>query len=302
MTSVAVVGASGFVGRHVADALRARNVAVVAVRAPRLVSSARSVDALIRDLDSYAATAVDLATVLSTVDVVINAAGQATAVGGSDDALFGANAVLPAVVALAAARVGARFVHVSSAAVQGRRLILDETSELAPFSPYSASKALGEELLRAVSADAIIFRPTSVHGMDRDVTRTLIRYARGPFPLVAAPGTDVTPQVDVRNVADAIAFVALSPESPPSVVLQPSEGFTTTSLLRALGATHVRTIPRAPARLLVAVLFLLGGLAPPFAGVARRLEMLWFGQAQKQGWLADRWHPVTRLEHPKDDR
>ena len=87
----------------------------------------------------------DLAAAFAGVQVVVNAAGLATPGGTDSPALRGANALLPLVVADAADAAGVqRFVHLSSAAVQGHRPFLDESSHVQPFSAYSRSKALGE--------------------------------------------------------------------------------------------------------------------------------------------------------------
>jgi UDP-glucose 4-epimerase len=281
---VAVLGASGFVGSHVVSALARRGVEVIPVRAPRLSTSARAVPAMIKELarPDVRAETERLRAELTVAAAVVNAAGVAQATGAGDDVL-GANALLPAVVA-SAAPVGSRFVHVSSAAVQGRMSPLDETTKRAPFSPYSASKALGEELV-ARRAGAVCFRPTSVHGADRRVTRSLHRLVSSPAASVAGRGDGPTPQVLVENVADAVAHVVLMHGTPPDVVLQPWEGLTVGGLVRDFGGREPRHLWPWFARLLVQVLRLLGAAVPPAAGLARRVEMLWFGQRQVAGWL-----------------
>jgi UDP-glucose 4-epimerase len=295
MTVVAVIGASGFVGSRVCEALRARGSEVREIRAPRVRASGRDRAALLREADCLPEVTAELVEALWGVDAVVNAAGLAAATSGACETLYGANALLPGLVSRASRQVGARCVHVSSAAVQGRRAVLDESPETAPFSPYSSSKALGEALALCLPG-SVVFRPTSVHGHERQITRTLCRYAASRFAMVAAPGDHPTPQVHVTNVADAIAYVALTDEQPPAIVLQPDEGFTTGELLRLLGGRSPSLVPRRLARRVVALLFLSGRLSGRMAGVARRLEMLWFGQRQAQGWLQGRWAPVVTRE------
>ena len=281
---VVVLGAGGFVGSHVMAALAERGVEARPVRAPRLSTPARTVHdvraALLRP--DVASETARLRDELAGAAVVVNAAGLAHATGSGDD-LFGANALLPAVLADAISD-RTRLVHVSSAAVQGRLSPLDETTTRAPFSPYSASKALGEELVGSRDR-TVCFRPTSVHGPDRQVTRSLHRVVSSPLASVAGRGDGPTPQVLVDNVADAIAYVALAQVEPPPVVLQPSEGLTVADLVRDLGGREPRHVWTWLARLLVRTLNVVGGVAPPAAGVARRLEMLWCGQTQVAGWL-----------------
>ncbi len=176
----------------------------------------------------------------------------------------------------------------STAAVQGRRPVLDESHECAPFSPYSASKAMGEQALEG-DPDVVVFRPTSVHGAGRDTTRTLVRVMSSPAASVAGSGDGPTPQVLVQNVGDAIAFVSLSAEAPPAVVLQPSEQITVAGLVRLLGRREPKHVPARPAALVVGAASRLGRVAGPVAGASRRLEMMWFGQQQVPGWLDARW-------------
>lgn len=290
MKSVAVLGASGFVGEAVSAALRARGLDVVEASAPRLRTAARSLDDLRSQTRSpqVQAEIARLRRTLGDCGAVVNAAGIADAAGSGDD-LFGANALLPAVVALAASG-HARLVHVSSAAVQGRRA-LDETGTVAPFSPYSTAKTWGERLVLGYRPEAVCFRPTSVQGSDRRVTAALVRLASSPLSSVAGRGEHPTPQVLVENVGDAIAFVATTPERPPRFVLQPAEEMTVAGLMRVLGDREPRHVPEPVARLVVDAASRVGRRQEQVAPIARRLEMLWFGQAQAGGWLRGRWEP-----------
>lgn len=296
MTAVAVIGATGFVGSAVVSAAQSRGASVLPVRAPRLTTSARTLEQLESESTTQAELA--LADALSDADVVVNAAGVADAAAGGEDVLYGANALLPLVIARAVGRGNrpARLVHVSSAAVQGRTERLDESPRMAPFSPYSAAKALGE---RAVLGrpGVVIFRPTSVHGAERPVTQRLVRVLRSKLASVAGEGTRPTPQVLVANTADAIVFTALSADA-PAIVLQSGEGLTTAELVRVVGGQEPRHIPERLARAVVSALALGGERRLPRLTVTgRRLEMMWFGQDQVSGWLdAAGWRPVVGIE------
>lgn len=287
---VVVIGASGFIGSAVVGALGQRGSIVRSVVAPRVESFARNLSDLHADVESLRWTGIveDLRGGLAGADTVVNAAGLAAPVSGDGDALFGANALLPGLVARALSGARCRLVHVSSAAVQGRTPRLTEDHRVSPFSPYSLSKVLGEEVLRH-EGRAVAFRPTSVHGANRSSTGLLKRLCASPLASVAGDGTAMTPQVLAPNVGDAIAFVAITAESPPKVVLQPSEGLTVGRLVRLLGNREPRHVPRAVAHRVVAGSYAVGGVAGPIAGLARRLEMLWFGQEQDDGWLSGRW-------------
>lgn len=296
MNRIAVLGASGFLGTAVVEALRRRGATVVTVQAPRLTSTSRTSIQLTGELntDRVATSIAELREELRGCDCVVNAAGIARATGNWAPAMVGANALLP-LVAAHARPTGTRLVHVSSVAVQGRGGVLDEAARYAPFSPYSASKVLGEQVLEDCS-EVVVFRPTSVHGLGREVTRTLIRVLSSPIASVAGPGDLPTPQVLVQNVADAVAFVTLSLETPPRVVLQPSEQVTARDLVRMLGHREPRHVPISLARLLVGISNGIGRWSGPIAGASRRLEMMWFGQEQSRSWLDGRWTPPVGRE------
>jgi UDP-glucose 4-epimerase len=283
---VVVLGGSGFVGTAISAALARHGADVVPVAAPRLSCPARSLRGLRAALatSSVRLVAEEMSTQLAGCSVVVNAAGVATATGNGDD-LFGANALLPGAIA-AAVPAEARLLHVSSAAVQGRRPVLDESRDFHPFSPYSLAKALGEQL---VGERGTSFRPTSVHGPGRGVTRSLVKLCSSPLASVAGDGSRPTPQVLVDDMAEAIAFAALWPEDLPQVVLQPSNGLTTAELVRLLGDREPHHVPERWARLIVTTSMRAGGRSAAATGVARRLEMLWFGQEQSKGWLEGKW-------------
>ena len=247
-----VIGGSGFVGSAVVAAARDGWAEVQTLPAPRVTSRAADLPALLAEVD--ASDVETFAGQLAGADAVVNAAGSATPGAPASPDLVGADALLPALVGVAARRAGVgRFVHVSGAAVQGTRDQLDESWERAAFSPYSTSKALGEQALRHQDDPAVVvFRATSVHGAARQVTRTLARVrARSRVSSVAGPGGGPTPQSLVENLADAVLHVAGSAVAPPPVVLHPWEGLTCRAVLVALGDREPARVPvpgRSPRR------------------------------------------------------
>lgn len=289
---VVVVGATGFVGSAVVDALRSRGATVSVLTAPRLapVAEADVRDALWGSGDHIA----EVARALRDADVVVNAAGNPDASSGDESALMAPNALLPAVLASAVGAAGvSRFVHISSAVVQGNAPILDESETVRPFSSYSRSKAFGERLVAEVATGStIIYRPPSVHAQDRRVSRLMARLARSPLSSVARPGDAPSPQALLENVADAVAFLSVNQARPPRIVIHPSEGLTTAGVLALLGGREPIKVPRWLARLLVAMLALAGKAIPVLAANARRVELLWFGQGQAISWLTTSgWRP-----------
>lgn len=286
---IGVLGATGFVGSAVVSALQARNVAVLPVKSPRLLPPLST--------PKREVAIETLAAELSGCRAVINAAGLAEAAGNDHRGLQGANAVLPEIVATVASGMGIRLVHVSSAAVQGSRAELDSSRDLAPFSPYSRSKADGEAAVLASQAKAVVFRPPGVHGMDRRVTRTIARLASGPASSVAGDGRRPSANALIANVGDAIAHLATTSSSPPAIVHHPFEGLTTGILLHRLGGKEPHHVPFPIARFGLLFARWIGYAFPPLMAYSRRLEMLWFGQRQAPSWLtADGWAPPHGLE------
>lgn len=289
--SVAVFGATGFIGAAVVRALHVRGAVVLPMTTPRLTPT--SADHAEEALQGLAEAIAGLASQLVKAECVINAAGVAEAASGDEGSLTAANIMVPGYLAMAASTADVpRFVQVSSAAVQGRTRLLDSSSSMAPFSPYSQSKALGELLARKAHPGTVAYRPPGVHGPGRRVTQMTARIARSSISSVAQPGSSPTPQALLTNVADAIAFLALSEAQPPAIVAHPCEGLTTATVLTFLGGHKPIVIPRPMAKALVALLAAGGKAMPQLAANARRVEMLWFGQSQAPSWLTEAgWSP-----------
>lgn len=280
--TIAVVGASGFVGSAVMKVLEGQGRDVFAVRSPRV--GAGDVD---MGVDAQASLVESLGTDFGGITTVINCSGNPDASEQDLGVLLAANAISPAVVARAARRAGVqRLIHVSSAVVQGRRSSLDESDETEEFSPYAFSKAEGERRVRLEFAEATIYRPPSVHAAGRRVTSMTVRVAGSPIATVAAPGNQPSPQALIGNVASAIAFLAVTENSPPSVVIHPWEGLTSLDLMELLGGKRPLVLPRALARGICQTLELAGTQVRGLAANARRVEMLWFGQDQAASWLS----------------
>jgi len=293
---VVVFGATGFVGAEVARALKNHRAVVVPITTPRLsYASVEDASYILRGLGDDVE---GLAHQLQGADCVVNAAGMADPAGADEGSLTAANGIVPGYLAMAAAKAEVpRFVHVSSTAVQGRTRVLDSSPSMAPFSPYSRSKALGELLARQGHPGAVSYRPPGVHGADRRVSQLTARIARSPMSSVARPGSSPSPQALLTNVADAIAFLATTEQQPPPIVAHPAEGLTTASFLTFLGGRQPIEIPRALARAMLVILIAVGTLVPRMAANARRVEMMWFGQSQAPSWLTQAgWSPPAHVE------
>ncbi|SEO03761.1 NAD-dependent epimerase/dehydratase family protein [Cryobacterium luteum] len=290
----AVIGASGFIGSALATELHVRGYSVVKIVAPRVeLNSSTTAESVIEQRASNNAAIALICDQLEGIDVVVNAAGLASPNSPAENALFGANSLLPVLIVTAAQRAGvARVVHLSSAAVQGRREILDESASTEPFSPYSRSKALGEAALLALiqsSAsrefpEVVIVRATSVQGHGRHTTRQLARLARSPFASVARPGDRPTVVSSLRGLVEFVSIVGAFSQSVPTILLQPWEGMTTASALKLAGGREPVQLPTAFCRQIISVGFAIGKVVTPLNGSVRRIELMWMGQQQRADW------------------
>lgn len=291
--TIAVAGSTGFIGGAVVSEAHRRGFDVVAIRSPRLdaaadVSPTEALRAWIADQQSAYD---ELIAALHGSDVLVNAAGRSAPTSRGVGDLYGANSALPGLLATAAAEAGVRrLVHISSAAAQGRRNPLDETPATAPMTPYGDSKARGEAVLLdrrvQVPPEVVVYRPTSVMGAARAVTRQLVRLSSLPVIPSCARGEVPLPVALIENVAAGIVHVCEAPSN-PEIVLHPWEGMTVRSLWACFGGGRILNTPLPLARLGIGLLSAGGRLVPAASAVGRRLELIALGQAQRAQALAD---------------
>ena len=298
----AVLGASGFIGSAVASALTEAGITVRYLKAPRLSATSTDAAGLLAEASLLTEVKLDLVSALAGADVVVNAAGLATPSGADSPELRGANALLPVLVADAADSAGVRrFVHLSSAAVQGHRPILDESLEVEPFSAYSRSKALGEQALSARIAghcSVVTIRATSVQGPTRETTAKLVRIAASPLASVAGKGDSPSPVSSVDALTSFVLTIGAQREAVPALVLQPWEGATVAGVLKAAGGRSPLRLPVWFCRVSLTAGYAVSSLlGERLHGPLRRVEMMWFGQRQQPGWAEATGNvPVPRVE------
>ena len=303
---IIVLGASGFVGSGVTRELENAGLRVERVPAPRLqLDPAIAVGATVVERARSCEATRALAAQFAGSDVVINAAGLATPDAPASPQLYGADALLPVVTALAAAQAGvARVIHLSSAAVQGSRPELDNSTAVDPFSPYSRAKALGEAGIFALrgswgrdhpgAPDVIVVRATSVQGEGRGTTSALQRIAASPLATVAAPGTQPTVVSSLDGLSKQVRSLVLAAGPTPPLVLQPWEGLSAAGALERAGGRPPRVLPRWLCRTALTVAKIVTGVIPDYGGLVRRVELMWMGQRQTAAEIGPATLPGSR--------
>jgi dTDP-4-dehydrorhamnose reductase len=122
--------------------------------------------------------------VLRTIrpDLIINPAAY-TAVDKAEseaDLAYSVNAIAPGILAEEAARLNAKLIHFSTDYVyNGRKLeAYQETDPTEPLSVYGKTKLAGEEAIRAVGVQHLIFRTAWVYGAyGKNFMKTILRLA-----------------------------------------------------------------------------------------------------------------------------
>lgn len=200
---ILLVGASGFIGRHVRA--RAADCDVVTVsRSPGVGEVC---------LDLAATAPQDVAGLIREVapDAVINCGGATR--GGAAELVSGnVVAVTSLVAGLTLAPV--RLVHLGSAAEYGQvpaGTPITESTDPRPVGPYGVTKLSGTEIVRAARLDAVVLRVFNPIGPGVPASTLVGRIAAG---LRAGEEVQVGPLtahrdfVDIRDVADAILSAA----------------------------------------------------------------------------------------------
>lgn len=208
---VALTGATGFVGGHLARALVARGDAVTAlVRSPAKAEALRALGC--RLVEGELTDAAARRTLVTGAELVYHVAGRIGA--PSLDEFRRVNRDLAALVARDAAEASvSRLLLVSSLAVTGpapRGRSLDERSGPGPVTDYGRSKQEGEEAVRATGVPLTIVRPPAVYGPGDRAFLTLFKLAgRGVFPLLG-DGRQELSLVFAEDLARALITAATS--------------------------------------------------------------------------------------------
>jgi nucleoside-diphosphate-sugar epimerase len=206
-----VTGATGFVGSHLAEALRRHGVELTALaRAPAKAAALAPLGVRVVAGDLHDRPALERA--CEGQDIVYHVAGLVAARTEAD--FLAANRDGTRNVVGAAERAGAgRLVMVSSMAAagpagRGRPLRGDEPPQ--PVTAYGRSKLAAEHVVRASSLAWTILRPPLVYGpRDREVLK-VFRLARLGFAPVLGDGSQELSAVYAADLAEALIAAGTS--------------------------------------------------------------------------------------------
>lgn len=210
---VLVDGAAGFLGRHVVEALRRREIAVRATdRTP--LPAWPEVERVQRELAGGS-----LAELFEGITHVVHVAGLFD-LAASESALFAINVELTRRMARGAALAGVeRFVHVSSVTVYGRprSAPVGEDAPIRPGNAYERSKAAGERALRELTLPSVVLRPSGIYGphgrygLAAAIASLALARARGGKGHRSLRGGPRMTHVHVEDVAEAAAHLLTAP-------------------------------------------------------------------------------------------
>jgi nucleoside-diphosphate-sugar epimerase len=255
-----VTGATGFVGSHLAEALRRRGDEVTALARSAGKAAALAplgVRVVPGDLHDRAA----LQKAVEGQDVVYHVAGVVAARSEADFLVANRDGTRNLVEAMERAGSG-RVVFVSSMAaagptIRGRPLRGDELPR--PVTAYGRSKLAAEQVVKASPLAWSIVRPPMVYGpRDQEVLK-VFRLARLGLAPVLGDGTQELSAVHGADLADALIAVGATPVAIRRTYYAcHPEVFTGADLARAVGGAMGRTpaVIRVPASIGRGVLML----------------------------------------------
>jgi UDP-glucose 4-epimerase len=211
--TIAVIGGTGFIGRHVLDALIPQPTRVLVHRArPSWLNGLQYVEPVQGDIFDPAS----LDRLLHDCTVMINLTGQ---VEGPVDRYLDVNVRGTLNLAQACLRQHVpRVIHASSALVYGDALNATEENSCHPFSPYATMKCAAEEIICSLlgpTTEVMCFRLSNVYGPAQ--TKGLIPYLLNCIRSrqrisIDADGAQTRDFVYVRDVAAAFTKALTTPD------------------------------------------------------------------------------------------
>ena len=267
---IAVTGASGFVGRHVAALLARRGHRVRAL--VRRDSRGRAAEGLPADRTlGDLADAAALAALTEGADVVVHLVGIIVEAGAATIEAVPVEGTRRLITAARDAGVRS-FVHMSAVGAR------DEPGA----TRYHRTKWRAEQLVRGSGLSHAIFRPSIISGPENRPIRTLARLHRwSPLVPVFGDARFATQPVWIEDVALAFALAAERPALEGVFELGGPTALTYEEFVRAIGraAGHPRPLVHVPLALARAAALALGVAGPLAPLTADQLQMLVEGSA-----------------------
>lgn len=271
MTNIGVIGASGFVGRHLSRELVQRGYDVRAIVRSRGSAPEGTDELALGDFTGHP----NWDEALEGLDVVICLAARVHVMKESaDDPLAEfrrVNVQVTREIAEAAVRTGvSELVFLSSIKVNGEETLSGSPYRASdppmPQDPYGVSKLEAEEVLRGIGSRSglkfAVIRPPLVYGpgVGGNFLR-ILKLARSGLPLPLGSINNKRAMISVSNLADAVITASEADFGPWVVILvNDQESITTTHLFRSLASAMgvpSRLLP-VPAGLLSRALTLAG--------------------------------------------
>ncbi len=215
MESILITGATGFIGRHLAERLgRRRGIRLVCLARrgsrPEALAFLRGLGAEVRygDLRSPA----DAAAAASGAHRVVHLAAKVSGQGWDEAAYHEANVLATQHLLAACSREKMkRFVHVSTVGVYGPASGADERTPFSPVNVYERTKAEAESLVRHSGLPYVMVRPGLIFGPGaRLVTLSLALARLGIVPLIGKADALIQP-LYVKDLAAVLEKALLSP-------------------------------------------------------------------------------------------
>ncbi|HMQ29568.1 MAG TPA: NAD-dependent epimerase/dehydratase family protein [Chloroflexaceae bacterium] len=223
-----ITGGSGFIGRHLALALRARGVAVRVLVRPARDAAARQarhalVSAGVELVEGCVTDPDDVRAALGEADTVFHLAGQLLVPGVPDEQyerlhVGGTRAVLAACAARGAVR---RVVHCSTTGVLGPTgpAPAGEEAPQRPSTIYERTKAAGEALAlesaRREGLPLVVARPALVYGPGDLHLLGWFRAIKAGLYRVVGRGENLLHPVFIADLVDGLVRCALAPVPGP---------------------------------------------------------------------------------------
>ncbi len=210
MTSVALTGASGFVGRHVLDLLEQRGHRVRAlVRSPDQIPTSSRARPVIGRLDQPEA----LEALVEGADCVVHLAGATGGIDYVDFARVNVDGTRLLLNACLQRNAPVRFIHLSSLAAREPGL-----------SHYSASKRAGEDCVTASKLNWVVLRPPAVYGPDDPALAPLWQALARGWLIRTGPRQARFSLLHVDDLAAAIVALVDTPGAAQGQVLELHDG------------------------------------------------------------------------------